>query len=47
MPGTSSDKVHFFISYTGVDQGWAEWIAWQLEQAEQRTLILNRPMILC
>ncbi|MFC5457184.1 TIR domain-containing protein [Prosthecobacter fluviatilis] len=39
MTGTSSDKVHFFISYTGVDQGWAEWIAWQLEQAGQRTLI--------
>jgi len=39
MPGTSSDKVHFFISYTGVDKGWAEWIAWQLEQAGQRTLI--------
>lgn len=39
MPGTSSDKVHFFISYTSVDKGWAEWIAWQLEQAGQRTLI--------
>lgn len=39
MPGTSSDKVHFFISYTGVDKGWAEWIAWQLEQAGLRTLI--------
>ena len=23
----------FFISYTGVDQNWAEWIAWQLEDA--------------
>ena len=39
MPGTTIDKVHFFISYTGVDKGWAEWIAWQLEQAGQRTLI--------
>src|SRR5579864_7533988 len=23
----------FFISYTGVDRLWAEWIAWQLEDA--------------
>ncbi|MFD4191689.1 toll/interleukin-1 receptor domain-containing protein [Amycolatopsis thermoflava] len=23
----------FFVSYTGADQGWAEWIAWQLEEA--------------
>ena len=22
----------FFISYTGADQQWAEWIAWQLEE---------------
>jgi hypothetical protein len=21
----------FFISYTGADRAWAEWIAWQLE----------------
>jgi hypothetical protein len=23
----------FFISYTGADRRWAEWIAWQLEEA--------------
>jgi len=23
----------FFISYTGVDHAWAEWIAWQLQAA--------------
>ncbi len=23
----------FFISYTGADEGWAEWIAWTLEEA--------------
>ncbi len=39
MTGTSSDKAHFFISYTSVDKGWAEWIAWQLEQAGQRALL--------
>jgi TIR domain len=24
---------HFFISYTSADRVWAEWIAWQLEEA--------------
>jgi hypothetical protein len=23
---------HFFVSYTGADRVWAEWIAWQLEE---------------
>src|SRR4030095_4154095 len=26
-------QVDYFISYTSVDRAWAEWIAWQLEQA--------------
>jgi hypothetical protein len=29
----------FFISYTKADQGWAEWIAWQLEQAGYSTVL--------
>jgi hypothetical protein len=29
----------FFISYTGVDRRWAEWIAWQLEEAGYSVLI--------
>ncbi len=29
----------FFISYTGADRKWAEWIAWQLEQAGFKVLI--------
>lgn len=29
----------FFISYNGKDQGWAEWIAWTLEEAGYRTVI--------
>ncbi len=29
----------FFISYTGKDKAWAEWIAWQLEQAGYKALI--------
>src|SRR5215475_12790815 len=30
VPGGGGDY-DFFVSYTGVDAGWAEWIAWQLE----------------
>lgn len=29
----------FFISYTGVDRAWAEWIAWQLETAGYVTVL--------
>ncbi|HMW56186.1 MAG TPA: TIR domain-containing protein [Accumulibacter sp.] len=29
----SADSRDFFISYTRADQGWAEWIAWQLKEA--------------
>ena len=29
----------FFISYTGVDKKWAEWLAWQLEAAGCSTVI--------
>jgi hypothetical protein len=25
--------IDFFVSYTGSDEGWAEWIAWQLKDA--------------
>jgi hypothetical protein len=29
----------FFISYTSADKSWAEWIAWELEQASYTTVI--------
>ncbi len=29
----------FFVSYTGMDQSWAEWIAWQLEDAGHDAII--------
>jgi hypothetical protein len=29
----------FFVSYTQADQGWAEWIAWQLEAAGYSTVV--------
>jgi tetratricopeptide (TPR) repeat protein len=38
MPQPQGD-IDFFISYTGKDQSWAEWIAWQLEEAGYKTLI--------
>ena len=28
-----------FVSYTGADQGWAEWVAWELEQAGYTTVL--------
>lgn len=34
-----SSGVDFFVSYTGADQGWAEWIAWVLEDAGYRVRI--------
>lgn len=30
---------HFFISYNKADRGWAEWIAWQLEEAGYTTVL--------
>lgn len=26
-------RIDFFVSYTGADESWAEWIAWQLKTA--------------
>ena len=31
--------IDFFVSYTGKDQAWAEWIAWQIEAAGYQTTI--------
>lgn len=35
----SEEARDFFISYTGVDQAWAEWIAWELEEAGYTTIL--------
>lgn len=35
----SEGTLDFFVSYTGVNRGWAEWIAWQLEEASYRVRI--------
>src|SRR5512132_4231633 len=29
----------FFVSYTGADRAWAEWVAWQLEHAGYQVII--------
>jgi hypothetical protein len=29
----------FFVSYTQVDRGWAEWVAWELEESGFRVLV--------
>lgn len=33
------EKTDSFVSYTSADRGWAEWMAWQLEEAGYRTAI--------
>jgi hypothetical protein len=35
----SPARPDFFVSYTEVDRGWAEWIAWQLEAAGYSTVV--------
>ena len=30
-------RCDFFVSHTGADSAWAEWIAWQLETAGYRS----------
>jgi tetratricopeptide (TPR) repeat protein len=37
--GEPKAKVDFFISYTGADRAWAEWIAWRLEDALYTTVL--------
>ncbi|WP_261575596.1 toll/interleukin-1 receptor domain-containing protein [Frankia gtarii] len=41
MSGVGHDAAgwDFFVSYTAVDRQWAEWVAWQLEDAGHRVLI--------
>jgi TIR domain len=43
QPGSAADQrggvLDFFISYTHADRPWAEWIAWQLEDAGYRTAV--------
>src|SRR3954453_17681231 len=41
MPDRDDEQAppDFFISYTQTDQPWAEWIAWQLEDAGYRVVI--------
>lgn len=29
----ASERFDFFVSYAGEDRGWAEWIAWEIEEA--------------
>lgn len=37
MPSTP-EKIDFFISYNKTDKAWAEWIAWELEEADYTTI---------
>lgn len=33
LNGMREDERDFFVSYTGIDEKWAEWISWELEEA--------------
>jgi hypothetical protein len=35
----------FFVSYAQADRAWAEWIAWQLEEAEHQVLVQAWDMV--
>jgi tetratricopeptide (TPR) repeat protein len=38
--GPQEDRMkHFFVSYNSADRTWAEWIAWQLEEAGYTTVL--------
>ena len=39
MDEGAAEQVDFFVSYTGADRAWAEWIAWELERAGYRTVL--------
>ena len=39
MAAVADGAVDFFVSYTGVDRPWAEWIAWELEDAGHRVVV--------
>jgi TIR domain len=43
--GGDSRGWDFFVSYTQADRGWAEWIAWQLEEDGYRVLIQAWDMV--
>jgi hypothetical protein len=45
MGGDSTPRWDFFVSYTQQDRRWAEWIAWQLEDAGYRVLLQAWDMI--
>jgi hypothetical protein len=33
------EAADFFVSCTGADRAWAEWVAWQLEQAGYSVIV--------
>ena len=38
-PSNQKPQVDFFVSYTGADEAWAEWVAWVLEEAGFTTIV--------
>ena len=42
MMAVVPDPVDFFVSYPCADRPWAEWIAWELDEAGYRTRARSR-----
>ncbi|MGW6931367.1 FxSxx-COOH system tetratricopeptide repeat protein, partial [Lentzea sp. NPDC054927] len=40
-----ADQWDFFVSYTATDRAWAEWVAWELEEAGHQVLIQAWDMV--
>ncbi|MBL7488603.1 toll/interleukin-1 receptor domain-containing protein [Frankia sp. AgB1.9] len=43
--GVDGGQWDFFVSYTQVDRRWAEWIAWELEDAGYQVLLQAWDMV--
>src|SRR5690242_2338528 len=41
----TSEPLHFFVSYSPLDELWATWIAWQLETAGFTTMLQAWDMV--
>jgi hypothetical protein len=42
VAGVGGQQRDFFVSNTSTDRAWAEWVAWQLEQADRTLALLSQ-----
>jgi len=43
--GQAAERRDFFVSYTGADRAWAEWIAWQLKDSGSSVVLQAWDMV--